>query len=170
MINVEKTKITSQKIKSIVVILAAVTFITGCTNEAGHTNKANIGTVTGLVLGGAAGSAFGSGKGKMLAIAAGATLGSLAGREFGSSLDRADLGYQNKTFNSAMENNKSGVISSWRNPDSGNAGAVIPNRTYVNNNGQNCREYTQTIKIGGKVQEGFGKACRRSDGSWEIIS
>ena len=32
-----------------------------------------------------------------------------------------------------------------------------------------CREFTQTISIGGKIQQGYGTSCRQPDGSWKII-
>lgn len=31
-----------------------------------------------------------------------------------------------------------------------------------------CREYTKTIRIGGKVETGYGQACLQPDGAWEI--
>ncbi|MBI1309472.1 MAG: hypothetical protein GC129_06490 [Proteobacteria bacterium] len=33
-----------------------------------------------------------------------------------------------------------------------------------------CREFTQTITIGGKTQKGYGTACLQPDGSWELQS
>lgn len=33
-----------------------------------------------------------------------------------------------------------------------------------------CREYTKTINIGGRIQQGYGTACLQPDGSWEILS
>lgn len=33
-----------------------------------------------------------------------------------------------------------------------------------------CREFTQTVYIGGKPQQGYGTACMASDGSWDIVS
>ena len=35
---------------------------------------------------------------------------------------------------------------------------------------QQCREYTRTIEVGGRLQEGFGKACLQPDGSWRMVS
>ena len=32
-----------------------------------------------------------------------------------------------------------------------------------------CREYTKTIRIGGKIEVGYGEACRRDGGVWEIV-
>ncbi len=31
-----------------------------------------------------------------------------------------------------------------------------------------CREFTRDIQIGGKVQQGYGTACRQPDGSWKV--
>ena len=32
-----------------------------------------------------------------------------------------------------------------------------------------CREYTQSLKIGNAVQQGYGTACRQPDGSWQLM-
>lgn len=31
-----------------------------------------------------------------------------------------------------------------------------------------CREYTRNVKVGGKLQESYGTACMKPDGSWEV--
>ncbi len=31
-----------------------------------------------------------------------------------------------------------------------------------------CREFSQNVSIGGRIQESYGTACRQEDGSWEI--
>lgn len=31
-----------------------------------------------------------------------------------------------------------------------------------------CREYTRTIQIGGRIQEGYGTACLMPDGDWQV--
>lgn len=31
-----------------------------------------------------------------------------------------------------------------------------------------CREYTRTISVGGRIQEGYGQACLMPDGDWRI--
>lgn len=33
-----------------------------------------------------------------------------------------------------------------------------------------CREFTRTIRVGGKLQEGVGTACLQEDGSWRMQS
>jgi hypothetical protein len=32
-----------------------------------------------------------------------------------------------------------------------------------------CREYTGPIRVGGRVQQGYGTACLQPDGSWQMI-
>ncbi len=32
-----------------------------------------------------------------------------------------------------------------------------------------CREYTQRVQVGGRVQESYGTACQQPDGSWKIV-
>jgi surface antigen len=140
------------------------------TNEAGKTNKTQVGTIGGAVAGGLIGSTIGGGSGKAIAIMAGAALGGWAGHSIGSSMDKADVLAMQNAQRSALEHNKNGRASSWTNPDSGASGSVTPTRTYVSESGQNCREYNQTVNIGGKTEKAFGRACRRSDGSWEIVN
>jgi surface antigen len=64
----------------------------------------------------------------------------------------------------------SGQSVAWQNPDSGNAGTVMPTRTYQTASGQYCREYQQTISVGGERHQSYGTACRQPDGTWRIIS
>ena len=72
-----------------------------------------------------------------------------------------------KARNYALENNKVNSQAAWKNPDSGNSGVIYPTRTYSSGD-QPCREFTQEINIGGKIQTGYGKACRMADGSWQL--
>ena len=67
----------------------------------------------------------------------------------------------------APENVRTGVPSSWRNPDSGNESVVVPTRTFDAAAGP-CRDYTIDAVVGGRTEQVFGTACRQSDGSWQI--
>ncbi|MGE0109385.1 MAG: glycine zipper 2TM domain-containing protein [Bdellovibrionales bacterium] len=49
------------------------------------------------------------------------------------------------------------------------SGARPPKFKHKNRNGQYCREFTQTIMIDGDLQESYGTACLRPDGSWQIV-
>ena len=141
--------------------------LTAC-QDAG--TKQGVGSVLGGVGGAVAGAQFGSGKGQLAATAAGALLGALLGSEIGKSLDRADQAAMSQTTNRTLESAPTGQASSWRNPDSGNSGTVTPTRTYQRSGGEYCREYTQTVRVGGKTEEAYGTACRQPDGTWKTSS
>lgn len=129
--------------------------------------------IGGGLLGGAggavAGSQFGSGKGQLVATAIGALAGAFIGSEVGKSLDKADRSAMHRTSHNALETSKTGQTSSWTNPDSGNSGTVTPQRTYQTASGEYCREYQQTVTVGGKTEQAYGTACRQPDGSWKIV-
>lgn len=139
-------------------------------------NKQNIGTVAGAVGGGFAGNQIGKGKGNALATAGGAILGGLAGNSVGKSLDRSDAVSNgvydnnrtsvnvNATLQNALENSRTGETSTWTNAD-GSRTSVTPTNTY-SSNGQNCRDYTQSVSYGGTS---YGSACRSNSGTWNIV-
>ena len=157
------------KSKSILAVLVLSLGLTACANNDMGT-KQTIGTLGGGALGAILGSNVGKGAGNITAIAAGTILGAYLGSEIGSSLDKADAQYANRAAQDAFENYPSGQSSSWRNPDSGNSGAVKPTTTYQASNGQYCREYEQTITVNGRSELAYGTACRQSDGTWRIAN
>lgn len=127
------------------------------------------GAILGGVGGAVAGAQFGQGTGKLAAVAAGTLLGALIGSEVGSSLDKADKLAMSQTTQSTLETAPAGTSSTWRNPDSGHYGTITPTSTYQNSGGQYCREFSQTVNIGGRSEEAYGTACRQPDGTWQIV-
>ena len=124
------------------------------------------------------GSLLGAGAGAGIAAAAGANpawivgsalMGGVLGGVIGNKLDDRDKRMASQAAAQAFENNLTGQASAWNNPDTGNRGSITPTRTYQQN-GQYCREYKQTIVVGGEPQSAYGTACRRADGSWGIQS
>jgi surface antigen len=69
----------------------------------------------------------------------------------------------------ALETGPSGAPVAWRNPDTGRYGNVVPGPVYQEN-GVECREYTDTVYLDGSPQTEHGAACRRSDGTWASVS
>ncbi|MGB5948470.1 MAG: RT0821/Lpp0805 family surface protein [Parvibaculum sp.] len=126
-----------------------------------------IGGLGGAVVGGLLGSTIGGGSGKTLATIGGALAGGLIGNNLATQLSCQDQTYLG---NSTVRSLDSGQPVSWRNPDSGTYGDVKPVRSYNSNNGQYCREFQQTIYVGGKQERGYGTACQQPDGSWKIVS
>lgn len=132
-------------------------------------NKTTGGALVGAGLGGLVGSQFGGGSGKGALTALGVLAGGLVGSQVGASLDRADQQQIAQANQMAFERAPSGQPVEWRNPDSGHYGTVTPTRTFEASSGQPCREFQQTIVIGGQPQQGYGTACREADGSWRIV-
>lgn len=128
------------------------------------------GTLVGAGLGGLAGSQIGHGTGRLVAVGAGTLLGALLGGEVGRSLDRSDQLYAERASHRALESGRSGQPVEWRNPDSGHAGWTTPQPAYQTETGQYCREFTQTVLIGGRQEQAYGTACRQPDGTWKVVS
>ena len=136
----------------------------------GMGNKQMIGGASGAVLGGLLGSQVGKGSGQLVGVGVGALLGTFLGSEIGASLDKADLAYAEQAANRAYSA-PVGQSITWNNPDSGNSGVITPTREGVSNTtGRVCREYTQTIYVGGKQQTAVGQACKNADGTWAVMN
>ena len=54
--------------------------------------------------------------------------------------------------------------------DGGASGAVTPTREGTSSAGRYCREFQQTVTIGGRTEQSYGTACMQPDGSWEIVA
>lgn len=145
----------------------ALFVLAGCQQGAGQ--KQQLGTGAGAILGGLAGSQIGDGSGQLIAVGAGTLLGALAGSEIGKSLDRADKIYMQRAADKATSAPLGETIT-WNNPESPNRGTVTPVRDGYSEAGRYCREFQQTIIVGGREQEAYGTACQQPDGSWEIMS
>ena len=160
--------------RKVMAAAAVAAMLSGCAQpgtEGGYgVSKQTGGAVLGAVGGGLAGSQFGSGSGKLAATAFGTLLGAFIGSEVGKSLDRADVAYANRAGQQAFETAPTGTGITWNNPDNGHYGTVTPTGTYEPEPGKYCREFQQTITIGGQKQRSHGTACRQPDGSWKIVS
>lgn len=153
--------------KSTLLILITLLTAYGCATTMGE--KETGGTLIGGLGGAIIGSQVGGGTGRLVGVAIGTLAGALIGQEIGRSLDRADRLAMENTAQQALEYNQTRRSSAWRNPDSGHSGTITPTSTYREPEGRYCREYTQTVMIGGEQHNAFGRACRRPDGTWEIV-
>lgn len=146
-----------------VLLLSVVLFCTACATGGGPNEEA--GMVIGGVLGGMLGAQVDSDDRDVrnIAIIAGTLAGSAIGGSIGRSMDDTDRLRTGQT----LETVRTGVSSSWRNPDTGVAYQVTPTRTFDRGTGP-CREYSVTALIGGSEEEVTGIACRQADGSWRV--
>jgi len=153
--------------KLLIFVIISTLTLAGCAPYAGP--KEQTGTLLGAGAGALLGSHVGDGKGTLVAVAIGTLAGALMGQDIGRSLDAADRIAMESNAQYALEHAPTNTATPWRNPDSGNGGQITPIETYKAKSGEYCREYQQTIWVGGKEQQAYGTACRQPDGSWKII-
>ena len=109
--------------------------------------KRMAGAGLGGVAGSVHGSTAGSGKPRIAATVVGTVAGLFPGSGIGASLDKL---YAVRARQAALETRPSGAPSRWRNPETSNAGAITPTRTYKSAGGIYCREYQLTVTAGGR--------------------
>lgn len=148
--------------------IIAVAFVLSACGPGGP-NKADTGLAVGAVAGGILGNQVGKGTGRVLATVAGAMVGGIVGHELGRSLDEQDRRLAQEAEFEALESGRSGVARSWRNPDNGRYGEVVPSRPYKRGV-QDCRDYTHTVYIDGRPEVLRGTACRNGDGTWRSVA
>ncbi len=156
-----------KKIALVAMVVSSLA-LTGCETMNNTGTKQLIGTGSGAVIGGLLGSKIGDGSGQLWATGAGALVGALVGSEIGKSLDRADQQYASQA-NYQAQNAPIGEPISWSNPESGNYGKVVATKDGYSQSGKYCREFQQTIYVGGREESAYGVACRQPDGSWQIV-
>jgi hypothetical protein len=49
-------------------------------------------------------------------------------------------------------------------------GYVVATRDGTSTAGRYCREFQQTVMIGGRTEQAYGTACQQPDGSWQVTS
>ena len=152
-----------------VLILAVIVAVTGCaTNQYGP--KQTMGGLTGAALGGLLGAQFGGrhSDARLATTAIGVLVGGLVGSEIGRSMDEVDRMKANQAVVQAQAAPIGNTIT-WNNPNNDHHGTITPTRDGTSDTGQYCREFYQTVSIGGKSQDAYGVACRQPDGSWRIV-
>ena len=125
-----------------------------------------VGTLGGAALGGLLGNQVGKGSGKTVATIAGVVGGALVGGYVGRSMDSTDQACVGQT----LEQTRTNQTVAWHNPDNDSSYWVTPTRTYKNQYGQSCRDYTTDAVASGQRQQVVSTACRQSDGTWQTIA
>jgi surface antigen len=151
--------------KRVITLLAGSLLLAACQTDnwgGGET----VGTMGGAAAGGLIGSAVGHGSagGTLLGV----LLGGFVGNQMGGMVDDADkkraLAAEQRAYSAPI-----GQQITWNNPQNGNSGTITPTRDGYAANGAYCREFQQTITVGGQQQQAYGKACQQPDGSWKIV-
>ena len=156
----------SRRSTAILVLLTLIAFVPlGC-QTVQDAPKTTGGAALGAAAGGLLGAAAGGGT---TGIIGGVLAGGLIGGAVGNALDQRDRDLALKNAQLSLESSRTGQTTTWQNPDSGNSGTMTPTRTYQTGTGEYCREFQQTIQVGGESQQAYGTACRQPDGTWKVV-
>ena len=153
----------------IVIALLISTLVAGCASGS-YSERQAVGGITGAALGGLLGAQFGGKRGndRLITTGVGVFIGSLIGSEIGRSMDEVDRMKTNEAINRA-QTAPLGEKITWNNPQKNHSGSVTPVRDGHSESGSYCREFHQTVSIGGRNEQAYGVACRQPDGSWRIV-
>ena len=143
-----------------VILGASASLLIACSTAP---SKQDQGLIIGAIAGGILGHQVGGGSGQVLAT----MVGTVAGAAIGGSIGRTMDDYDRINASATLENVRTGVPSTWVNPDTGYNYVMTPTGTYDSGNGP-CREYTLDATIGGNTEQIYGTACRQPDGSWKV--
>ena len=144
--------------------------LAGC---GGMSQNETTGTLVGGAAGAVIGSQFGKGSGKNAATAIGAILGATVGREIGASLDETSRRRAGEATHRALETADVGAGITWDNPANTGApakGSIVITRQGADQQGRTCREFQQTVTIGGEEVQSYGTACRDDNDDWQLVS
>ena len=155
--------------KRIFIAALGAALLSGCqTMSQNETAGALLGGVAGAVLG----NQFGSGDGRVAMTALGAVIGATVGAQIAESLDAASQQQASSATQQALDTAPVGGTVTWDNPANASgpaSGATEITRVGMDSNGNPCREFQQTITVGGQQETGVGTACRANDGTWFLM-
>jgi surface antigen len=139
--------------------------------EQERANRQVGGLLIGALAGGLLGNAVSNRRSRGTGTAVGAIIGGAVGVGIGGNLDCNDRNYVQQTYYDGFERGNPHTTYRWRNPQSGNYGAMRVGDYYQDRRrNERCATYSQTIWVNGHPEDATGYACRRGDGTWEIIS
>lgn len=137
--------------------------LVGCDPQ-GELNHEDVGALTGSVLGGVLGAQV-HGHGRTAAIIGGTLLGGYMGGNVGRSMDDVDR----MKLAHSLEYTQPHKSAHWVNEKHGKDVTVTMEDNY-RHHGRLCRRFKTLVIIDHREQQAYGKACRRPNGQWQIIS
>ena len=159
-----------RKLTTGLLIAGLGTALSGC---GGMGQNETAGSIIGGVAGAVVGNQFGSGDGKTAATALGAVIGAMVGGNVGRSLDETSRQRAVAAAEHALETGDIGESITWENPDNAGGpahGSATVIRRGADSKGRTCREFQQTVMIGGREEQSYGTACRDDNGDWIVTS
>ena len=159
-----------RKLTTGLLVAALGTALSGC---GGMGQNETAGSIIGGVTGAVVGNQFGSGDGKTAATALGAVIGAMVGGNVGRSLDATSRQRAGAAAEHALDTADVGESITWENPDNAGGpayGSATVTRQGATSDGRTCREFQQTVIIGGREEQSYGTACRDDNGDWKIVT
>jgi len=92
----------------------------------------------------------------------------LVSGELGRKIRERDRIQMARTTHVALDKTPNGAVTEWDNPDSGVKGTISPLSAFQGEQTKGCREFQQTVTIGGITNIAYGVACRQKNGLWAI--
>ena len=145
------------------VVCVGLLALAGCISDGSYGNR----QLAGGVGSDTAGVAVSPGSNRITAAASGPVISALVGPDIGQSLNDQD---RQNAFVAAQDSFASGRTTRWSNTNTGRYDTVDPTPTYTGPTGQTCRNFSHTMWADGRNGTVEGKACRQTDGSWQITS
>ncbi|WP_052409356.1 RT0821/Lpp0805 family surface protein [Paraburkholderia oxyphila] len=130
-------------------------------------NKATAGSLIGAGTGATLGGLFSHGSAG--GIVAGGLIGGLLGGVIGHEMDERDREAREQALQQALQTSKNNQTRHWHNAKTGNSGSIKPLNGYsASASAQTCRQFTETYVKEGKTYEQNARACRNSNGEWQL--
>jgi surface antigen len=144
--------------------------LSGCiSSTSSREDKLAAGTIAGATAGALIGySLLGSGTGQWVAALVLGAAGGYAGYEVTDRLTVWDRRVMQETAYRSLTDAPAGETAAWRNPNTGSNGTITPLRTYLDGDGQICRDYAAMIEVDGERYDGEETACRNAVGAWVV--
>ena len=159
--------------KSIVLALILSLGLSGCftdDQQGGNKNSLAAGAVVGAVVGGLIGyNLIGKGDGRWIGALLMGAAGAAGGYWAADYLTNQDKMAMQKSAHDSLSYASTGETVTWKGESSETHGSFTPTRTYLNNQGQICRDFEITLSAGEDTREGSQTACRKETGDWIII-
>ena len=149
-----------KKLMTIAAVSALALSLTAC--EPGYNVPGA--TAVGVAAGGLAGGLLFHGSGQWAGIVGGAILGGIVGNQIGQSMDRRDR----MNMQSAIIKTPVGQEATWTNSRTETTYVVRPVKQFHRHH-KYCREFQTRIKVNGRWKNGYGRACRAPNGTWQIM-
>lgn len=122
-------------------------------------------TALGAALGGYVGSQIGAGDGRAIATVGGVVLGALIGHKIGEYMDGTDQYCAGQALSYAP----AGAPVVWVDPRTDWHYRFMPQDRYTDDEGRECRHFSQIAEHGNQARHTHGVACRETRGSWYIV-